>query len=119
MAAAAAVPPVASCRCAVLRAGHADNADRPLCWQTALPAEAMDAEIRRQVQRAEEATRKALHDQDRPGKTPEQMAAAFRELREMHGPDGTPRFPDVGRALHDFIVLCQTASFLARGKDAS
>ncbi|HID22355.1 MAG TPA: type III-B CRISPR-associated protein Cas10/Cmr2, partial [Planctomycetaceae bacterium] len=84
-----------------------------------LPPEAMEAEIRRQVERAEPATKDALRSSSDAAPAGDQLAGAFRRYRQLVAPDGSPRFPDAGQALRDFIGLCQTASFLARGKDAS
>ncbi|HVC96167.1 MAG TPA: type III-B CRISPR-associated protein Cas10/Cmr2 [Pirellulales bacterium] len=90
-----------------------------------LPPEAMRAEIRRQVGRAEQPTRTRL---SRDGASPENAAAeiveAFDTYRACRCPDGTDgatggsRFNGDGDALKQFVTLCQSASFLARGRDA-
>jgi CRISPR-associated protein Cmr2 len=66
-----------------------------------LPAEAVEAEVRRQVARAEPATQEAF------GQLVEQLRA-YRELRRQAAAQAV---------LTDFVVLCQTASFLARGRE--
>jgi CRISPR-associated protein Cmr2 len=67
----------------------------------ALPVEAMQAEIRRQITRAEEPTPQLL--------PPACIAAAFESFRS--------RFHTAGEALESFLTLCHSASFLARGRD--
>ncbi len=80
-----------------------------------LPAEAVEAEIRRLVNRSERPTREALGEGG--GKTAgDVLVEAFRELRSSRV-DGQPRFASAGEALDHFVTLCQTASFLARGRD--
>ncbi len=78
-----------------------------------LPIPAMQAEIRRQISRADEPTPTLI--------PPERLVRAFDELRgaEMAHPDGAPqrRFPADDQALDAFLTLCHTASFLARGRD--
>jgi CRISPR-associated protein Cmr2 len=79
-----------------------------------LPEPAMTREIRRRVQRADEASRDRLGKGDarRAGEKIEgDFAKYLRLVRERK-----PRM-DVGPALANFITLCQTASFLARGRD--
>jgi CRISPR-associated protein Cmr2 len=66
-----------------------------------LPVEAMQAEIRRQIMRAEEPTPRLL--------PPASIAGAFESFRS--------RFGTAGEALAGFLTLCHTASFLARGRD--
>jgi len=66
-----------------------------------LPVEAMQAEIRRQIKRAEEPTPRLL--------PPASIAEAFESFRS--------RFDTAGAALASFLTLCHTASFLARGRD--
>ncbi|MBM4092742.1 MAG: type III-B CRISPR-associated protein Cas10/Cmr2, partial [Planctomycetes bacterium] len=91
----------------------------------ALPEDAMKSEIRRQINHAEEKTREAF--------PPDAMSAVFGAYRqsllsEKRRPQDaffTKRFPTreeqdrelTGRALKGFITLCQSASFLARGRD--
>jgi CRISPR-associated protein Cmr2 len=71
---------------------------------TALDHEAVLAEIRRQLGRTEQATQDKL--------PPDAMAAAFdtyrKAMQERHF---------AAAALEDFVSLCQTASFLARGRE--
>lgn len=80
-----------------------------------LPHAAMRAELRRQLGRADEATRQRL--------APEELANAFdtyRRAQRPDCPDGQPRgsrFKGDADTLTQFITLCQSASFLARGRD--
>jgi len=80
---------------------------------TRLPVSAMQAEIRRQIGRAEEPTPTLI--------PPDQLAKTFDQLcKEMVGtPAGEKRlrFDTSGAALESFLTLCHTASFLARGRD--
>lgn len=80
---------------------------------TRLPVSAMQAEIRRQIGRAEEPTPTLI--------PPDQLANTFDQLcKEMVGtPAGEKRlrFDTSGAALESFLTLCHTASFLARGRD--
>lgn len=108
-----------------------------------LDAAAMLAEIRRQVDRAETPTRRWLawagsnaqsaarwpaadpapHEIDAvEPRAGESLAAAFDDYRTATKPvpDGSAaekRFSDDGQALEQFVALCQSASFLARGRD--
>ncbi|HUY35538.1 MAG TPA: type III-B CRISPR-associated protein Cas10/Cmr2 [Pirellulales bacterium] len=87
-----------------------------------LNPEAMRAEIRRQVQRSEKPTRLRLSRQGDPETAAEEIGAAFHEYRLLDVPDddgGEPRrrIQCDGEALGQFITLCQSASFLARGRD--
>jgi CRISPR-associated protein Cmr2 len=66
-----------------------------------LRVEAMQAEIRRQIMRAEEPTPRLL--------PPDSIAAAFESFRAS--------FDTPGEALANFLILCHTASFMARGTD--
>jgi CRISPR-associated protein Cmr2 len=89
----------------------------------ALPVEAMRAELVRELRRAESDTRTKL--------PPDTVAEAFdvylRFVREDHRKPGDAAFwkrPTeeqeqllAGRALKGFLTLCQSASFLARGRD--
>ncbi len=78
-----------------------------------LPVEAIKAEMRRQLKRAEEPTPRLI--------PPDGLVAAFDQFRQSSiadGGGGTPRFGSVGIALDHFLTLCHTASFLARGRDA-
>jgi CRISPR-associated protein Cmr2 len=84
---------------------------------TALDHEAVLAEIRRQLGRTEQTTKERL--------PPDAMAAAFDAYSSYVS--GTLRVPLVARtrsvpntlpaALEGFVTLCQTASFLARGRE--
>lgn len=86
-----------------------------------LSADAMRAEIKRQVNRAEQRTRGLFGGQDAKS-AGDQLAAAFEDYRAkvVHAPKenqpAKPRRTD-GEAFVQFITLCQTASFLARGRD--
>lgn len=79
-----------------------------------LPVEAVRGEIRRQVERAEPATRQRLQGaaQESAG---EAMAVAFDSYYATL--TGSPWSLDGVRVLKEFVILCQTASFLARGKE--
>ncbi|TVS20136.1 MAG: type III-B CRISPR-associated protein Cas10/Cmr2 [Planctomycetaceae bacterium] len=86
-----------------------------------LSVDAMQAEIKRQVNRAEQRTRGLFGGQD-PKSAGDQLATAFDDYRAKtmrppteHQP-AQPRLTD-GEAFLQFITLCQTASFLARGRD--
>jgi CRISPR-associated protein Cmr2 len=91
-----------------------------------LPAEAIQAEIRRHIGRAEEETRKLLG-----GENGEQagtlIAASFMKYLEMRaarikegatGRDSQGPNHRQGRFLADFVTLLQSASFLARGRES-
>jgi CRISPR-associated protein Cmr2 len=78
----------------------------------ALPREAIQAEIRRQVSRADKPTPDLL--------PPDRLAEAFRQFCDttVTVDGGHPRrFASDGDALLHFLTLCQSASFLVRGKD--
>ncbi|MEJ5276599.1 MAG: type III-B CRISPR-associated protein Cas10/Cmr2 [Thermogemmata sp.] len=79
---------------------------------TALPPEAIQAEMRRQLQRAEQPTPRLI--------PPDQLLKTFQQLRdsavEVNGASRR-RFASPGEALENFLTLCQSASFLARGRD--
>jgi CRISPR-associated protein Cmr2 len=79
-----------------------------------LSAEAMRAEIRRRVDRADERTRRLL-GRDSAAGAGDAVARAFKEYLGLV----SARSPALaaGPALADFVTLCQTASFLARGRD--
>lgn len=84
----------------------------------ALEVGAMQAEIKRQIGRAEESTRR-LFD---PHSAGDRLVAAFDAYRSATRPSGDARpgrsrFTDDGDAFSQFITLCQSASFLARGRD--
>lgn len=78
-----------------------------------LPVEAIKAEMRRQLSRAESPTPERI--------PPDEFVTAFDRLREaLIGRDGgntTPRFTSVKMAIQEFLTLCHTAAFLARGRD--
>ncbi len=77
-----------------------------------LPVEAMQAEMRRQIKRAEEPTPRLL--------PPEKFAEAFEAHCQSSVKTDTgsrPRFDTTGAVLRSFLTLCHTASFLARGRD--
>jgi CRISPR-associated protein Cmr2 len=98
------------------RAGASDRwayhlyANRPTLEK--LPEEAIKAEMRRQLGRAEEPTRSLM--------PPDQLARAFDEFRAsaVTFREGTiPRFESPALALNQFLTICHMASFLARGRD--
>jgi CRISPR-associated protein Cmr2 len=71
----------------------------------ALPREAIQAEIRRQLGRAE-----------KPILPPDALVADFEAFTNAKVASGSrPRFASVGEALGHFLTLCHTASFMARG----
>ena len=85
-------------------------AERPTLEK--LPVEAIKAEMRRQLDRAEAPTPSLL--------PPDELVATFDRFRESSvkidgGSDR--RFPSLDAALRAFLTLCHTASFLARGRD--
>jgi CRISPR-associated protein Cmr2 len=72
-----------------------------------LDAPAHQAEVRRQLGRAEEPTRRRFPP-----------AALARTLAEYHAAvRGRPGLETAGQAFRAFVTLCQSASFLARGRD--
>jgi CRISPR-associated protein Cmr2 len=90
-----------------------------------LPGEAIGAEIRRQVGRAEEKTRTLLGKGEKK-QAGAQVAAAFDEYRTTRksrleksvagdGQQDSAEMP--GHFLRDFLTLLQSASFLARGRE--
>jgi len=85
-------------------------AERPTLEQ--LPVEAIKAEMRRQLGRAEAPTPSLL--------PPDELVAMFDRFREssvkIHG-GSDRRFPSLDAALRAFLTLCHTASFFARGRD--
>ena len=85
-----------------------------------LSPETMQAEIRRQVNRSERETRKLLQGTETRSAA-ELVADVFERYRLAKFPssDGgfKRRFDDDASALTHFVKLCQTASFLARGRD--
>lgn len=85
-------------------------AERPALEQ--LPVDAIKAEVRRQLSRAEAPTPSLI--------APDDLVAAFDRLRGATiAADGgsKERFPSMDVALRAFLILCHTASFLARGRD--
>ena len=76
------------------------RAELPTLASEMLPPEAMQSEIGRLVDRAEDS-----------GRTGAEVANAFRRYAEHRDDAG------VQRALLDFVTLCQSASFMARGRD--
>ncbi|MCI0457805.1 MAG: type III-B CRISPR-associated protein Cas10/Cmr2 [Gemmataceae bacterium] len=77
-----------------------------------LPMDAIKAEMRRQLKRAEEPTPRLI--------PPDKLAETFGKFRESTiETDGVsrPRFESTNVALNQFLTLCHTASFLARGRD--
>lgn len=84
-----------------------------------LDNEAMRAEIRRQVNRSETPTREALGE-TKERKAGEVIAARFeaywKEVEKRGKEDEKQNF-DCARALSQFVTLCQSASFLARGRE--
>ncbi len=77
-----------------------------------LPVPAMQAEIRRQINRSDEPTPSLI--------PPDELADAFDQLRSERvrtSAGDKPRFGTAGAALDSFLTLCHTASFLARGRD--
>ncbi len=77
-----------------------------------LPQEAIQAEMRRQLQRAEQPTPRLI--------PPDRLIEAFRQFCdltvEVNGASRC-RFASPAEALQNFLTLCQSASFLARGRD--
>jgi CRISPR-associated protein Cmr2 len=92
----------------------------------ALPVEAIQAEIRRQVDRAEEETRRKLGSGEK-GRAGTDVAAAFGEYRKtMRARRMQKNAAGAGKKdsgaphehfLGDFLTLLQSASFLARGRE--
>lgn len=78
-----------------------------------LPVEAIKAEMRRQLRRAESPTPERI--------PPDQLVATFDRFRKLSitrdSGAQTPRFPSLKVALGEFLTLCHTAAFLARGRD--
>ncbi|QQP92191.1 type III-B CRISPR-associated protein Cas10/Cmr2 [Skermanella sp. TT6] len=73
-----------------------------------LPPEAVEAEIRRQVDRSDTDTRRLLGNGDAEG-AGRRIAGHYAAYREG------PHRPG---AFRDFVLLCQSAGFIARGRDA-
>jgi len=92
----------------------------------AMPTEAVAAEIRRQVNRAEKKTRELFGETGtkRAGDVVAEAFGAYVDMRNRRvdaaRKEGKPP-PDLeamrGRFLEDFLTLVQSASFLARGRD--
>lgn len=87
-----------------------------------LSADIMKAEMKRQIQRAEDTTRSLFGSGDKT-RAGDELAGWFEDYRssqsppDAESPQGKPRFQNDGQALAQFITLCQSASFLARGRD--
>ncbi|RMG39813.1 MAG: type III-B CRISPR-associated protein Cas10/Cmr2, partial [Planctomycetota bacterium] len=81
---------------------------------SSMPQGAVEAEIRRLVNRAEQPTRIALGETQ--GRTAgDVMVEAFRTYRRLvHETQRRLEEPEV---IEHFVTLCQSASFLARGRD--
>ncbi|MCR4413894.1 MAG: hypothetical protein NUV77_15880, partial [Thermoguttaceae bacterium] len=83
---------------------------------------AIHAEMKRLIGRAEESTRR-LFGQGDARAAGKKLVKAFKTYctaccrAAEEGSPGQPRFRDQGEALRQFIILCQAASFLARGRD--
>jgi CRISPR-associated protein Cmr2 len=76
-----------------------------------LPVAAIQAEMRRQLNRAEPPTPDMI--------PPDDFADAFDSLRASAIPGSArPRFETTEEAVQHFLTLCHSASFLARGRDA-
>lgn len=89
------------------------------CTLAALEADAVRSEIRRQVNRAEKPTRRRLGEPSEPNqgeRAGDKLASSFDEYRRMLL-DRQSKF-DLPTMLKDWLTLCQTASFMARGRDS-
>jgi CRISPR-associated protein Cmr2 len=78
-----------------------------------LPGDAIKAEMRRQINRAESPTPDLI--------PPDQVAEAYDAFRysSVQGEVGMrPRFESAEESFKHFLTICHTASFLARGRDA-
>ncbi len=74
----------------------------------ALPTEAIQAEIRRQLGRAEKPTLQLL--------PPDELVTDFEAFTSASVASGSRlRFASAGEAFRHFLTLCHTASFMARG----
>jgi len=90
-----------------------------------LPVEAIRAEIRRQIGRSEEETKRKFPPEDMTGVFERYRQELLTERRRPRDGKFLQAFPTreeqdrelTGRALEGFITLCQSASFLARGRD--
>jgi len=78
--------------------------------------EAIHAEIRRQVGRTEESTRSLLLP-DRPKEAGEHWAGQFDKYCSQRKTAPQGEKVTSGELLDDFTILCQSASFLARGRE--
>ncbi len=91
----------------------------------ALPVAAMKSELARQIKRAEANTRQAFPPDELTGVFEAYRSSLLSNQRRPKDGAFTRKFPTRdeqnrelnGRALESFITLCQTASFLARGRD--
>jgi CRISPR-associated protein Cmr2 len=91
---------------------------------TGLTDDAIAAEIRRQVNRAEQPTRRRLgepseaKEDEKAGEILSRSFLAYRDFFEERKEALTPACRDrKPSAIQWFLTLCQTASFLARGRD--
>ncbi len=91
-------------------------AELPTLEGDVLPTEAIEAEIRRAVDRSEEPTRQLLNPAD-PAAAGKVMAETFAKYLHVRQKREAGRNGGRGRVLGDFLTLCRTASFLARGRD--
>lgn len=82
-----------------------------------LPIEAVEFELRRLVQRTDDETRSGLKrfllGESEPGEADDAVARVFRDSCELRA----RRAERLGGMVEDFVTLCQSASFLARGRD--
>ncbi|MEK7748243.1 MAG: type III-B CRISPR-associated protein Cas10/Cmr2, partial [Nitrospirota bacterium] len=79
-----------------------------------LDINAIRAEIGRQINRAELATRCLLAKQDKPERAGDKLVSSF---DQYHKEVMVRREFNVPSAFNNWINLCQTASFIARGRD--
>ena len=85
-----------------------------------MPTEAIQAEVIRQMDRSERQTRGAFGEnhKESAGERIAQDLLAYLEMRKRRVLKlGLSQDEVVSAALKDFITLCQTASFLTRGRD--
>lgn len=83
-----------------------------------MESDAIRSEIRRQVNRAETATRRRLGEPEKPAegnRAGDILASQFERYRLAVMNDR--RGFDLPKALNGWITLCQTASFMSRGRD--
>ena len=77
----------------------------------ALPVEAAASTLQQAIQRSSEETRKVFNSHE-DGRD---LVSAFHDYRRYRA--AGQQASQTGNGFVDFITLCQTASFLARGKD--